>query len=160
MSRLLSVSRYVVIVPVICIMIAALGLIIFGAGLTVQTLIGLVAAGKFDSKASKDLLVRAIELADLFLLATVLYVIGVGLYELFIDDTLTLPKWLEIHNLDDLKYNLIGVVIVVLGVVFLGQVITWDGARDLLGPGAGVALVIAALSYFLSIKASKGAKEK
>jgi hypothetical protein len=46
-------------------------------------------------------------------------------------------------------------VIVVLGVLFLGQVISWDGTRDLLGFGAAVALVIAALTYFLSQKARK-----
>jgi uncharacterized membrane protein YqhA len=160
MSRLLSASRYIVVVPVICILIVAAGLTMFGVLLTGQTVLGLVAQGGFDSKASKELLVRSIELADLFLLGTVLYVIAVGLYELFVDDTLAVPAWLEIHNLDDLKYNLIGVVIVVLGVVFLGQVLTWDGQSDLLGLGAAVALVIAALAYFLSIKGGKGSKEK
>ena len=160
MPRLLSASRYLAIVPVICLLIAAAALVLFGAGLTVQMLYNVVAAGTFDSKVTKELLVRSIELADLFLLGTVLYVIAVGLYELFIDDSVALPSWLEIHNLDDLKYSLIGVVIVVLSVVFLGQVITWDGARDLLGLGAAIALVIAALAYFLSIKSGKGGKEK
>lgn len=160
MSRLLSATRYLAIVPVICILIAATALILFGAALTAQTLLDLVRAGSVDSKVSKELLVRSIELADIFLLGTVLYVIGVGLYELFIDDTLGLPEWLEIHNLDDLKDKLIGVVIVVLGVVFLGQVITWDGVRDLLGLGAAIALVIGALAYFLSIKVGKGPKER
>lgn len=160
MSRLLSATRYLAIVPVVCIMLAATAMILFGAALTVQTLFELLAAGKLDSKVAKELLVSSIELADLFLLSTVLYVIGVGLYELFIDDSLALPSWLTIHDLDDLKNSLIGVVIVVLGVVFLGQVITWDGASNLLQLGGAVALVIAALSYFLSLKAGKGAKEK
>lgn len=44
---------------------------------------------------------------------------------------------------------LIGVVIVVLGVLFLGEVAAWDGERDLLRYGAGIALVIGALTYFL-----------
>jgi uncharacterized membrane protein YqhA len=160
MSRLLSASRYLAIIPVVCIFLAATALIIFGAVLTAQTLFQLVAAASVDSKASKDLLVRSIELADLFLLGTVLYVIAIGLYELFIDDTIAVPSWLQIHDLDDLKNNLIGVVIVVLGVVFLGQVITWDGQRDLLSFGAAVALVIGALSYFLSLKSSKSKAER
>ena len=49
-----------------------------------------------------------------------------------------------------------GVVIVVLGVMFLGFVVAWDGTRDLLGIGVAIALVIAALTYFLSTV--KGAK--
>lgn len=160
MSRLLSATRYLALVPVVCIMIAATALIFFGAALTAQLLLTLFTAGSLDSKLAKDLLVRSIELADIFLLGTVLYVISVGLYELFVDDTLALPSWLEIHNLDDLKDKLIGVVVVVLGVVFLGQVLTWDGVDDLLGFGAAVALVIAALSFFLSVKVVKGPKEK
>lgn len=160
MSRLISATRYLAIIPVVCIFLAATALLFFGAASTVQTIVAAVAAGSLDSKAAKDLLLRAIELVDLFLLGTVLYVIAVGLYELFIDDTLALPEWLVIHNLDDLKEKLIGVVIVVLGVLFLGQVITWDGQRDLLSPGAAVALVIAALAYFLSNKKPKAPRDR
>ena len=80
-----------------------------------------------------------------------------GLFELFIDDRLDLPNWLEIHDLNDLKEKLIGVIIVVLAVLFLGQVATWDGVRDLLGYGTATALVIAALTWFVS---QKGKKER
>src|SRR4029079_9190007 len=90
----------------------------------------------------------------------VLYVIAVGLYELFVDDNLPLPAWLEIHTLDDLKDKLIGVVVVLMGVLFLGQLIAWDGQRDLLGLGGGTALVIAALTYFVSQNPKKGADKQ
>lgn len=159
MSRILATTRYIVYIPVICIFFAATALLIYGAASTAQAIIEVIAAGSLDSKVGKELLLSSIEIVDLFLLGTVLYVIAVGLYELFIDDTLAVPKWLEIHDLDDLKNNLIGVVIVVLGVLFLGQVITWDGQRDLLNPGAAIALVIAALAYFLSHKKGKGSKQ-
>lgn len=155
MSRILSASRYLAFIPVICIFLAATALLLYGAVSTIQMILEVLAAGKLDSKVAKDLLLRSIELVDLFLLGTVLYVIAIGLYELFIDDTLVLPKWLEIHDLDDLKDKLIGVVIVVLGVLFLGQIITWDGQRDLLSPGGAIALVILALAYFLSHKKVK-----
>lgn len=149
--RILAASRYLVILPVICIFTAATVLLIYGS---IETMLVIVEAfsSAVSSKGAKALLLSFIELVDLFLLATVLYVIAVGLYELFVDDQLPLPEWLVIHNLDDLKEKLIGVVIVVLGVLFLGQVISWDGQRDLLPFGAAVALIIAALSYFLSLK--------
>ena len=54
-----------------------------------------------------------------------------------------------------LKDKLVGVVIVVLSVVFLGQVLTWDGSRDLLGYGVAIGAVIATLTYFLSQKPPK-----
>jgi uncharacterized membrane protein YqhA len=154
--RLLAATRFLILVPVICIFLTAGGLLVYGVISTAQV-IGLVTtAGELGGKASKALLLEAIQLVDMFLLGTVLYVIAIGLYELFIDDSLGLPAWLVIHNLDDLKEKLIGVVIVVMGVLFLGQLITWDGQSDLLNPGASIALVIAALSYFLSLKKRKG----
>jgi uncharacterized membrane protein YqhA len=151
MRRFLAATRYLTLIPVVCIFLAATALLVYGAIEAVQVIIAAFTQS-ISSKGAKQLLLDAIELVDLFLLGTVLYVIAVGLYELFIDDTLPMPAWLTIHDLDDLKDKLIGVVIVVMGVLFLGQLITWDGQRDLLGPGAAVALVIAALAYFLSLK--------
>jgi hypothetical protein len=44
---------------------------------------------------------------------------------------------------------------VVFAVVFLGQVINWDGKQDLLGFGVPIALVIAALAFYISLKSKK-----
>lgn len=158
-ARIISASRYLIIIAVICIFITGLALLVYGASETYE-LVAQLFNGGVDAKSAKALVLAAIELVDLFLLATVLFVIAIGLYELFIDDNLPLPDWLEIHTLDDLKDKLIGVVIVVLGVLFLGQAISWDGQRDLLGFGAAIALVVAALTYFLGqkIKPTKPAK--
>ena len=153
LGRFAAASRYLIVVAVVGIFVAATALLIYGAAETFTMVAGLF--GGAGAKGSKALILAAIELVDLFLLATVMYVIAIGLYELFIDDTLVLPDWLEIHDLDDLKNKLIGVVIVVLGVLFLGQVIGWDGQRELLGYGAAIALVVAALTYFLSQQPKK-----
>jgi uncharacterized membrane protein YqhA len=147
-GRFVSASRYLIVVAALSIFVAAMALLIYGAAETFALIASLLSGA--GAKGSKALVLAAIELVDMFLLATVMYVIAIGLYELFVDDRLPLPDWLEIHNLDDLKNKLIGVVIVVLGVLFLGQVIGWDGQRDLLGYGVAVALVVAALTYFLS----------
>lgn len=149
MKKLLPATRYLIIIPVICMFIAATTLIAYGGIVTVQTVLDTIAAGKTSAKGAKELVLAFIQLADVFLLATVLYVISVGLYELFIDD-LDLPAWLVIHDIDALKNKLIGVVIVVMGVVFLGHVITWHGDAELMYFGVPVALVIAALTYFIS----------
>lgn len=143
------------IIAVVCLFAGAVALLVYGALQTVQVISGGFSAG-VSSKGAKTLILGLIELTDLFLLATVVYITAAGLYELFIDDNLPLlPSWLIIHNLDDLKNKLIAVVIVVLGVLFLGQVVSWDGTRDLLGYGVAVAVVIAALTYFLSQQPKK-----
>jgi uncharacterized membrane protein YqhA len=155
--RALSTSRYMIFLAVVAILIAAMSLMVYGVIETVGILRSLVDPSLTGPKGSKGLILAFIEITDLFLLATVLYVIAIGLFELFVDDRLELPSWLEIRNLDDLKQKLIGVMIVVMGVVFLGQVVTWDGQRDLFGYGGGIAVVIAALTYFLSQQPKKSA---
>ena len=153
-GRIVAGSRYLIVVAVAGIFIASTALLVYGA-LQTYALAADAFGSPISGKGAKALVLAAIELVDLFLLATVMYVIAAGLYELFIDDTLPLPSWLEIHNLDDLKSKLIGVVVVVLGVLFLGQVIAWDGQRDLLGYGTAIALIVAALTYFLSQQPKK-----
>jgi len=153
--RFLARSRYLIFIAVVGALVGATTLLCYGAVETFGVIRRILDPSLAPPKA-KDLILTFIELTDLFLLATVLYVIAIGLFELFVDDRLDLPNWLEIHDLNDLKEKLIGVLIVVMGVLFLGQVVTWDGQRDLLKYGAGIALVIAALTYFVSQKPKKG----
>ncbi len=95
------------------------------------------------------LAVDLIEIIDIILLGTVLYIVALGLYQLFIDQNLVLPRWLKVNDLTDLKRDLIAVVVVLLGVSFLGEVVNWEGESDVLPLGAAVALVIAALGFIL-----------
>ena len=124
MKRLLSLSRYIVLIPVISSLIGATVLMIYGG---IQTIIESVHTAELilegSDKGIKKESIAFIELVDVFLLATVLYIIGVGLYELFIGE-LDLPAWLVIKTLDDLKVKLINIVVTVLAVLFLGHVVT------------------------------------
>ncbi len=155
-SGIFSKTRYLIGIAVAGAFLASVILLFYGA----YDLIGLIDEALFHhgpEAGSEGLVISLIELMDMFLLATVFYIISMGLFELFIDERLDLPHWLVIHDLDDLKNKLIGVVIVVLGVHFLGQVVGWDGEKNLLGYGAAVALVISALTWFLSLKRHKPA---
>lgn len=145
LKRLLSWTRFVVVVPVIGTFLGSVTLMGYAGYETVQVIIE-AATGHLSERETA---LAFIEFADTFLLATVLYIIALGLYELFIDDTLPLPAWLEIHTLDDLKEKLVGVIIVVLAVLFLGAVVRGSSGLELLELGGAIAAVIAALSYFL-----------
>jgi uncharacterized membrane protein YqhA len=101
------------------------------------------------------LAVSLIEITDIILLGTVLYIVALGLYQLFIDQNLALPRWLKVNDLNDLKRDLIAVVVVLLGVSFLGEVVNWEGDNDILPLGAGIALVIAALGFILWLTPNK-----
>jgi uncharacterized membrane protein YqhA len=157
LAPLLNGSRYMVIIAVLGSLAAAAALFIYGAAETVSVISHTIAKMDISSKGAKQLALSFIEIVDLFLLGTVLLMIALGLYELFIDNKLKLPEWLQIRTFDDLKNKLVGVVLVVLAVLFLGHVVAWDGSRDLLGLGLAIAAVIAALTFFLM--AAKGGKD-
>ena len=54
------------------------------------------------------------------------------------------------RHLDDFKASLVSVVIAVLAVIFLGEAVSWDREREILGFGLAVALVVTALTFFLA----------
>lgn len=143
--RIPAYTRFVVGIPVLGLFAGAVTLTVMAAIETVRTIVHAI-GGDLEKKAA---VLEFIELADVFLLATVLYIMALGLYELFIDDSITLPPWLAIHSLDDLKQKLVGVIAVVLAVSFLGSVIKGVDASDLMALGVGIAAVVASMGYFL-----------
>lgn len=149
LQRLFNACQMSIIIAVICSLLAGFTLLLCGALRTFTTISHALMAGPVSSKEEKIMVLSFIEIIDMFLLATVLYITGLGLYELFIDSRIRVPAWLEIRSIDDLKAKLTSVVVVILGVVFLGQAVKWEKGTDILAFGSGVALVIATLTYFL-----------
>ena len=134
---------------------ASVTLLIYGALETITTIGQALSTGTVSSENSKQLILSFIEVVDLFLLATVFYITALGLYELFIDERINVPHWLEIHSIDDLKTKLASVIVVVLSVLYLSQVVKWNGDPNILPFGVSISLVIAALTYFLSSQIKK-----
>jgi uncharacterized membrane protein YqhA len=105
--------------------------------------------GTLTGKHLDRLGVELIEITDMILLGMVLYIVSLGLYQLFIDPSLSVPSWLRVADLADLKRDLINVTVVLLGVSFLGEVVNWNGTTEILMLGAAVALVIVALGLIM-----------
>lgn len=101
---------------------------------------------------TKELTLAAIESVDAFLIVTVLHVVAIGLYQLYIQDRIPVPDWLVVENIDDLKVTLSGVVILALAVYFLGRAIVGDGSQNLLLLGGGIGAVILALTFFVYVQ--------
>jgi uncharacterized membrane protein YqhA len=139
--------RFAMVIPVISLSVAAVALILYGA-LETRHLLGALFGPHPVSRDEAILL--TIEIVDLFLLATVVQVVGLGLYQLYFRQDLQLPGWLRIETLDDLKSKLVGVVVTVLAVFFLGRAVVWGGGIDILYLGGAVAMMIVALTWFLA----------
>jgi uncharacterized membrane protein YqhA len=148
-ARALGATRYVMALAVFAIFVGSVALLIsatfemFGAVWHEITHFG------EDPDHYSQLRVHLIEALDTILVSTVLYVIAVGLYQLFVNRALKLPKWLQTDGVGDLEKRLAGMVVTVLAVMFVTQVLQWHEGRDLLGLGLAIAAVIAAISMFL-----------
>ena len=151
---LLQLVRLVMVAGIASILVAAMLLLGYAVVQTYQVVAGLLTLNGIGA-SSRELILGSVKLIDLVLLATVLQIVGVGLYSLFIDDRVPMPSWLKIASIGDLKRELATVVIVVLAVVFLEEVVTWGSERNLLPLGAGIAAVVAALSFFLRVAADR-----
>src|SRR2546421_6356697 len=148
-ERILAGSRYLIIIAVLGAFLAALIVLIYG-GITVGAIfISIIGHPAFTPDEAKHIAVNCIEMIDLLLLGTILYIISLGLYSLFINDHLTMPAWIKIYSLESLKETLVGVIIVLLAVTFLGNIVTWDGSTTICALGIAVGFVLLALSLFL-----------
>lgn len=154
MARVLSASRYVILLGVFA---CALGAFLCFLGSLAQLLqvVAAIVSGLGTTKQVKALAVQEVFLADITLIATALFLVAIGLYELFISK-INLPIGVTIVSLDDLKDKLVGVIIVALAVSFLAQIASWDGKTDLLSYGVSIALVILALGAFTFLRSAKG----
>lgn len=143
--RVVGWTRFFALIPFVGLFVSA----------AVMTIMALVNTFEVSYEAAtghvgiQQLVVDYIELADIYLLAIVLYIMALGVFSLFVSDKIPLPSWLEIHDLDDLKEKLVSVVGVVLGVFFLGRVINGAAAMDTLFMGLGIAAIIIALAFFV-----------
>lgn len=139
--------------------LAVLGIIILAIGLyfySFYEIVGVMKAIFSGDAADGIVILKALKAIDAVLVGVIFFIIGLGLFELFIHPIDNLPEWFKVENIDQLKAMLIKVVVVVMGVSFTGRIITWDGNSELLGFGVGLGAVILALSYFLSVKSREG----
>lgn len=144
MRKILGLTRYAVIVPAIASIIGALLLMAQGSLAMVQVVFETI----IQSSPLKESIVEVLTAIDAILLGTVLLVIGYGLYELFIDTDIQVPKWLQVNDLDDLKSKLIGVVVAIIAVVFVGVFVDSNRADDVVSYGLGAGALVLALAVF------------
>jgi uncharacterized membrane protein YqhA len=144
MKRILELTRYAVVVPAMASIIGALLLMAQGSISMVMVVIDAIT----EESGLKETIVDVLTAVDAILLGTVLLVIGYGLYELFIDADIEVPLWLRVQDLDDLKSKLIGVVVAIVAVVFVGVFVDSNRAEDVISYGVGAGALVVGLAIF------------
>ena len=156
MRKILGLTRYAVLIPSIASIIGALLLMAQGS----ISILMVIADAVLYNAYLKDTIVDILTAVDAILLGTVLLVIGYGLYELFVDTRLEVPEWLQVRDLDDLKSKLIGVVVAIIAVVFVGVFVDSNRAADVVSYGIGAGALVAGLAFFALATRKESAKPK
>ncbi|MES0491284.1 MAG: YqhA family protein [Leptospirales bacterium] len=154
-------SRIIVLLAVITSIISAIVLTIFGT-LDIYYSMKDIMDAFSDKEAFYEIYVKllgsVVSAMDLYLIATVLLIFGIGLYELFIsridhvEDDKKSSGILKIHNLDQLKEKLLKVIHVVLVVYFFKYAIklNYTTILDLLY--LAIAILLISASVYLTNK--------
>lgn len=146
---ILGMTRFTIVLAIFGIGLSSAVMLVYAVIALVKAIINAFQDSHFDIEGIQHLALELIELTDFFLLGMVLYVVAIGMYELFIDPNINVPDWMRVHSLDELKTQIVNVVIVMLVVTFLGVALaTKKGGLDFLYYGLAIAVVIVAVSFF------------
>jgi uncharacterized membrane protein YqhA len=149
-GRVLERMLLVVLVPVVGLAVTAAITFVWGIAKTYDFAKLLVDEGA-DSELA---VVEVLEIIDVFLLAIVVLILAVGLFELFIAD-LPAPDWLVVKDLSALKSKVSDVIVLLLGIKFLEKAITTEHPEDLVWYAIAFTLVGGLLIVFRTVKPMK-----
>ncbi|MGC4191284.1 MAG: YqhA family protein [Thermomicrobiales bacterium] len=144
----IGASRLIILLAIIGTSLSAVTMMVYGLIAVAKIIWHAFAHSDFDIDGAKHLAVELIEMTDLFLLGMVLYVVAVGMYQLFINPEINIPSWMRVDSLDDLKTQLINVIAVLLAVSFLAVAVSWTSDRSILYFGIAIAVVILSLAGY------------
>ena len=146
----LDLSRGLILIPVVVLVLAAAGAFVYGAYVFVHS-VGEVVDHPLPVGRKIGLFLVEV---DLFLIGATLLIAAIGFYELFISrveagSVRRMPRWLEMHDLNDLKARVIAMIVLVASVSFVQAVVDFDSGREILELGGGIGLVVGALTIFV-----------
>jgi uncharacterized membrane protein YqhA len=147
LTRAIDRSRYIVLLVVAAVLLAVVAICVIAPLYMIATLwMVLHDTAKGDLIAHSGIL-KVLDLVILGLEAVAFYLVGIGLYHLFIAPV-PLAHRLGLDTLDKLESRLVSVVIAMSAVAFVGHLLLGKSAIDVLIYGAAVALVVPALTWF------------
>jgi uncharacterized membrane protein YqhA len=143
MGKFLTSTRYLALIGVLALLVAALAAFGWGIARTIEAVSLVVSSLGSDP----GIIISLVEIVDAFLVAMALLIFSIGTYELFIGE-LGVPNWMKIHNLHDLKTRLGSILILVMAVKFLEKLAEWKNPQETLFFALAIALVSAILIAF------------
>ena len=147
LARVIGRTRFVLLLAVAAVLLVAGVFFLLASWLAVLGVWHAVRDAVGGDLDTTSLTVEFLEVVSAMLKAVVFYLVGVGLYSLFIAP-LNLAAALDVDTLSDLETKLTSVIILIMAVTFLEHFIRWEEPDQILRVGGGFALVVAALVLF------------
>lgn len=148
--RAVESTRFIIVIATVGAFLASLLALVYGLIITGVSIKNVIADGVFTMARARLLASELVNVIDLLLLGTVLYIAALGLYKLFVDEKIQTPSWMTINDLDDIKTKIISVVVVLLSVEFLASVVEYNG-NNILQFGAAIGIVLLAMAAFMFV---------
>ncbi|WP_340694303.1 YqhA family protein [Hydrogenobacter thermophilus] len=148
-KKLLELGQAIALLPAISLFIGATFLGFYGVYILIETLYSVVF--KPEVRDPAILSTKFISVMDIHLLSIILYIFAVGLYELFVGK-LSVPDWLRITDIDQLKAKLASVVILILAITFTKKLVEWKNPLDTLLFAVAIAVIIGVLIFYYKVK--------
>jgi uncharacterized membrane protein YqhA len=140
-------TRFVVLLAVFAVLLVAVALFLAASWLAVT---GIWDVGRDTVRGELDatkVTVEFLEVISAMLKAVIFYLVGIGLYSLFIGP-LNLTTALGVETLAELERKVVSIVILIMAVTLLEHFIQWEDPENTLRFGATLALVVIALVAF------------
>ncbi len=148
-KKLLEASWVVVVVPVITLFLSAIAFGLYGTYLAAEAAATAVATP--DGRDPTVLAPRFFSVIDVYLLALVLTIFALGLYELFVGK-LDVPAALTIGSVDELKAKVASVVILFVAIAYVKLLVDWRSPAETLMFGASTGILVVSLVLYYKAK--------
>ncbi|AIE75860.1 MULTISPECIES: YqhA family protein [unclassified Synechocystis] len=149
---IILLHRYLILLSVFFILITALLAFIYASLETTQLWWTLLRNHWHINKVD----FHFIEIIERFLTVIALLILGIGLYELFIEP-MSLPEPLKVNNFHDLKSSLGNIILLNMVVIFFGDLAEGKDSQDLVFQALATSIICAILIWFSH--AGHGSKE-
>lgn len=151
-ERMLAASLRLMVIPVALLLLSAIGAFAYAIALFVHSVQSI---GEHPFPAGHQVGLFLLDI-DLVFIGATLLISAVGLYELFIGEiggsaAVSVPSWLDMRDLNDLKNRVIAMIVLVISVSFTEAAVDFPDGLQLLELGGGIAVVIVALTIFIRI---------
>ena len=147
-DRPVSMTRSVILLSIIGTSLSAMAMMTYGLLVVFKVIVDAFKDRPYDVDHAKHFAIELIELTDLFLFGMALYVVSMGMVQLFLRPDVEVPAWMRVRDLADLKSQLVNVIVVLLAVSFLAVSVSWTSGSDIVYFGLAIGAVVVSLAVY------------